>query len=129
MATELMDEQPLFLSALPPERSDRRLALVVVLSSTIFFLLAAPFAKVPLVPVSAFLPIYQSVLVVNDLITAVLLFGQFGILRSRALLVLASGYLFGALMAVFHLLSFPGLFTPFGLLGTGPQTTAWLYFF
>ena len=31
-------------------------------------------------------------------------------------------------MAVAHALSFPGLFAPSGLLGGGPQTTAWLYF-
>ena len=31
-------------------------------------------------------------------------------------------------MAVAHGLSFPGLFAPGGVLGAGPQTTAWLYF-
>lgn len=49
-------------------------------------------------------------------------------MRSRALLVLAAGYLFSALMAIAHALSFPGLFAPGGLLGAGGQTTAWLYF-
>src|SRR5262249_32114873 len=34
-----------------------------------------------------------------------------------------------ALMAAAHTLSFPGLFTPGGLLGAGPQTTSWLYVF
>jgi len=65
--------------------------------------------------------------VICDLITAVLLFGQFRVLRSRALLVLVSAYLFSAFMAIAHALSFPGLFAPAGLIG-GPQTTAWLYF-
>src|SRR5262249_30233196 len=32
-------------------------------------------------------------------------------------------------MAIVHLLTFPGLFAPTGLLGAGPQTTAWLYMF
>jgi hypothetical protein len=32
-------------------------------------------------------------------------------------------------MAIMHALSFPGLFAPAGLLGAGPQTTAWLYMF
>jgi len=44
-------------------------------------------------------------------------------------LALAAGYLFTALMAGVHTLSFPGLFAPTGLLGAGPQTTAWLYVF
>src|SRR5882762_564000 len=116
MAAEATDERPLILSAQPAGKSERRLALAVVLLSTIFFFVAAPFAKVRVAEVWAFLPIYQSVLVINDLITAVLLFGQFGISRSRGLLVLASGYLFSALMAVSHLLSFPALITPTGLL-------------
>jgi diguanylate cyclase (GGDEF)-like protein len=128
MAAEATDERPLILSAQPAGKNERRLALAVVLLSTLFFFAVAPFAKVRVAEVWAFLPIYQSVLVINDLITAALLFGQFGIVRSRALLVLASGYLFSAFMAGVHLASFPALITTTGLLGAGPQTTAWLYF-
>jgi len=97
--------------------------------STAMFVAAVPFVKVQLPPVWAFIPVYESALVVNDLITAVLLFGQFTFLRSRALLVLASGYLFTAFIAVAHALTFPGLFSPTGLFGTGPQSTAWMYSF
>lgn len=117
-----------FLSTLTPGPAERRAALAVAVVSLLVFLALAPFAKLPLQQVPAFLPIYQSALVVCDLITAVLLLGQFSILRSRALLVLACGYVFSALMAVAHALSFPGLFAPMGLMGSGPQTTAWLYF-
>ncbi len=129
MAHELTNERPAFLSTLPAGRGERRLAAAVVLVSVAIFLAAAPFAKVPLPQVWAFIPIYQSALVINDLITAALLFGQFRILRSRALLLLACGYLYTAFMAVAHMLTFPGLFTPTGLLGAGPQSTAWLYMF
>src|SRR6266849_4327272 len=125
----LTDERRVFLSTLPAGRGERRLALAAVLASVAVFLAAAPFAKLPLAQIGAFIPIYESALVINDLITAVLLFGQFGILRSRALLVLASGYLLTAFMAVSHALTFPGLFSPTGLLGAGPQGTAWLYMF
>jgi signal transduction histidine kinase len=64
---------------------------------------------------------------VSDLITAVLLFAQFSILRSHALLAIASGYLFTALMIIPWMLTFPGVFMPGGLLGAGLQTTSWLY--
>ena len=47
----------------------------------------------------------------------------------RALLLLASAYLFTAALAVAHFLSFPGLLAPTGLLGAGAQTTVWLYMF
>ncbi len=125
----LLEGESVFLSTLEPERGERRAAFAVVLVSLAGFLAAAPFAKVPLGQVEAFIPIYESALVVNDLITAVLLFGQFRILRTRALWVLASGYLFTALMTAAHALTFPGLFSPTGLLGAGPQSTAWMFSF
>jgi PAS domain S-box-containing protein len=37
--------------------------------------------------------------------------------------------LFVTVIAGAHLASFPGLFSPTGLFGAGPQTTAWLYMF
>jgi signal transduction histidine kinase len=129
MARELTDERGAFLSTLPAGPGNRRLAAAVAAVSGALFLLAVPLARTPLREVWAFIPIYESALVINDLITAVLLFGQYAILRSRALLVLASGYLFTSFLAVAHALTFPGLFSPSGLLGAGPQSTAWLYMF
>lgn len=123
------DDGTSFLATQIPGPGQRRLAVMVVAVSLLFFAAAVPFAKIPLPKVWAFVPVYQSALVVNDLITACLLIGQYRILQSRALVVLAAGYLFTALMAAAHALSFPGLFTPDGLLGAGPQTTAWLYMF
>ena len=107
----------------------RRTALIAVALSALVFVAAIPFAKVALAPVPAFIPAYETALVANDIITAALLFGQFTYLRSRALLVLAGGYLFTGLIAIAHALTFPGLVTPTGLLGAGPHTTAWLYMF
>ena len=120
---------PGFLSTEPVQPADRRLALAVVAVSALIFLCAAPFAGTPLMKVPAFIPSYESALTINDLITAVLLFGQFTKLRSPAICALASGYLFTALMAVSHALTFPGLYASGGLLGAGPDTTAWLYVF
>ena len=129
MAPERGDPAAIFLSTLPAQRRDRRLAAGVVIVSAGIFAAAAPFATAPLAPIAAFIPIYESALVVTDLITAALLFGQFNLLKSRGLPVLASAYLFTALLTIAHLLSFPGAFSPSGLLGAGPQTTAWLYMF
>ncbi|MGZ5818490.1 MAG: MASE4 domain-containing protein [Burkholderiaceae bacterium] len=118
-----------FLSTVLSTQHEKRLALVIVIASMAAFLVTAPFAKTLLPSVPAFLPVYQTAIIIGDIITFILLLGQYDILRSRGLLVIACGYLFNALMAVFHALSFPGLFAPSGLLGSGPQTTAWLYFF
>src|SRR6185312_9330088 len=57
---------------------------------------------------------------------AILLFVQFSILRSRATLVIASAYLFTALILAPYALAFPGVFAPTGVIG-GLQTAAWLY--
>jgi signal transduction histidine kinase len=129
MAPAPTDQTAIFLSTLPAQARDRWLAAAVVIVSAAIFAAAAPFAKVPLAPIGAFIPIYESALVVTDLITAALLFGQFALLRTRGLPVLASGYLFTTFVAAAHLLTFPGAFSPTGLLGAGPQSTAWLYMF
>jgi PAS domain S-box-containing protein len=122
-------EQPVFPSTALPGRGERRLAFAVVLISVVIFIAAFPFARQPLPQIWAFIPAYEAALAINDLLTAVLLFAQFSILRSRSLLILACGYLFTALMVVAHALTFPGVFSPTGLLGAGPQSTAWLYMF
>jgi len=124
---EELGERGVLLSTAPPTPQERRLALAVVLLSALVFIALSPLARQPLAQVWAFVPLYASALVVNDLITAVLLFGHFAFLRSPSLYVLASGYLFTAFIEVAHALTFPGLFAPRGLLGAGTQSTAWLY--
>ena len=120
--------QPFPSTASPTER-ELRLALAVVLVSAVLFLVSVPFARAKLPEFWAFIPVYQSALALNDLITGVLLLTQFFHLRSHALLVLACGYFFTCAMVAVHAASFPGLFAPAGLLTGGPQTTAWLYAF
>ena len=120
-------ELPLFLSTISAEHRDRRIALIAAIISVAIFASIAPFARLPLPRVWGFIPAYESALAICDLITAVFLFVQLSILRVRGLLVLAAGYLFTALIALAHMLTFPGLFSATGLLGAGPQSTAWLY--
>jgi len=74
-------------------------------------------------------PSLAAALFVSDCVTAVLLFGQFSILRQPALLVIANGYLFSALIVVAHALAFPGAFSRTGLFGSGLQSAIWLYWF
>jgi len=53
----LTDEPRAFLSTLPAGRRARSLALAAVLASVVVFLAAAPFAKLPLAQIGAFIPI------------------------------------------------------------------------
>jgi signal transduction histidine kinase len=123
------DEQQLLLATLPPSKGQIRLAIGVVLALLLAFVLTIPFTNIPLPRVDAFIPAFETAIIFNDLVTAFLLFAQFSIMRWRALLVLANGFLFSALIVIPHALTFPGAFAPNGLLGAGLQTTAWLYYF
>jgi signal transduction histidine kinase len=126
---ETADEQPFLLADLPPSRGQKRLALGIVVALVVVFGVTAPFLNIQLQRVDAFIPTLEGICVVNDLITAALLFAQFAITRRLALLVLSGGFLFSALIIIPHALSFPGAFTPTGLLGAKLQSTAWLYNF
>jgi signal transduction histidine kinase/CheY-like chemotaxis protein len=129
MTNDPAAERVALISTVPARRAEHRAGFIAALCSCLICIAVVPFARAPLPRVDAFIPAYQSALVVSDLVTGVLLLGQFGVLGSRALLVLAAGYMFTALMAVAHALTFPGLFTATGLLGAGPDTTAWIYMF
>jgi two-component system sensor histidine kinase/response regulator len=120
-------ERTVFLSTLSPSTRERRFAGAVVLASFILFLCLVPMARVRLPVIWAFIPCYEGALVVIDLITAALMFAQVVLLHAWSLLVLACGYLFCAMLAILHALSFPNLFGPSGVVGGGSQTTAWLY--
>jgi signal transduction histidine kinase len=123
------EEQHFILSSLSPSRAQKRLALAVVLVLlVVLFIIEGPLSTTQAGRIDAFVPVYATAMFVNDSITAVLLFAQFSILRSRALLAIASGYLFTAFMLIPWTLTFPGIFTPGGLLGAGlQQSTHWLY--
>jgi signal transduction histidine kinase len=118
-----------FLSTELARPGEKRFARLIVVLSLLAFIAGVPFVRLPLAHMAAFIPAYEAALWINDTLTAVLLFSQFARLRSAALLALAAGYLFGAAMVVAHVLTFPDVFSPTGLLGAGPQTTAWLYVF
>jgi signal transduction histidine kinase len=118
-----------WLVDLRPTARQTRSALAVSVVALVGFAAAAPFAGRPLAALNAFFPSLDAIVLVTDLVTAVLLFAQYSISRSRALLALATGYLFTAFIVVPHALTFAGAFTPTGLLGAGIQTGSWLFIF
>jgi hypothetical protein len=123
------DQRSTYLATAQATRRDRRVALAIAAGSFVLFAATVPFARMPLVQLPVFIPSYEAALFFIDLITAIFLFDEFSRLRSLGILALAAGYLFDALIIVPHALSFPGAFSPTGLLGAKAQTTAWLYVF
>ena len=117
------------LTDLPPTRRQTRAAIAVVLIVLVAFAVVAPISGRQAAALNAFFPSLDAIVLVTDLITAVLLYAQFSISRSRSLLVLASGYLFTAFIVIPHALTFSGAFSPTGLFGAGLQTGSWLFIF
>lgn len=118
--------EPTNLAKHPPTRSQLRsvVAVLVVLAS--LFVLLAPVAgtRMPITP--EFVSMQQSVLVASNLLIAILLLGHLHTGRSLALGILTLGYLFTALIAIAHMLAFPGLFADHGMVGGSTQTASWL---
>jgi signal transduction histidine kinase len=129
MARNGEDEAGLWLADLPPTTDQNWSALAVTAIVLIGFTISAPFAKQPLVELNALFPSLDAIVFVMDLITAGLLYAQFSINRSRALLALAIGYLFTALIVVPHALTFSGAFSATGLLNASIQTGSYLFIF
>jgi len=128
LPVDSLDQEYLFFASLAPGATQKRLALVVVLILiTAFFITAGPLSSVPLPQIEAFVPAYATAMFLNDTVIAVLLFGQFLVLRSRALMVIACGYLFAALMMIPWVLTFPGTFVSAELFGAGPQSPTSFY--
>src|SRR5262245_15059151 len=94
------EEQHFILSTLSPGAMHRWAALTVVCVIVAVFALIAlgPLKGMQPGRINAFVPIYATAMFVCDSITALLLYAQFSIVRSRPTLVIASGYLFMALM-------------------------------
>jgi signal transduction histidine kinase len=120
-------DEPRVLANIPPNISQRRMARTIVQALLVILVVTWPFATTKLPEIGAFVPSLATALFVSDCVTAVLLFGQFSILRHWALLIIASGYSFTALTVIAHALAFPGALAPHGLMGSGLQSAVWLY--
>ena len=121
-----MAKERLGLFDTPPSRSEIRIGLAVVALIYLALLAILPTQNLPVGQIPAFVPAASAILLVCDLITAAILYAQASVFRSRALTALASGYLFTGLLFIPYALTFPGAFTPNGLLGAKLNTTAWI---
>jgi signal transduction histidine kinase len=119
-------EFPLVIATMPATDRQRTIAVGVVILLMVAAAVIAPFANIQLPQVDAFIPVVQTVVSVADLVTATLLFAQFSIQPQRALLALASGYIFSGSFAFLQTLAFPGAYAQTGLIGDA-NTAAWMF--
>ncbi|KVZ52262.1 hypothetical protein WL18_04440 [Burkholderia ubonensis] len=100
-------------------------ALVILLTLGI----AAPHANVALPAVEPFMPMCALTVFTTAGIAAFFLGAQFAVTRQPVLGALGGAYAFTALAVALQLLTFPGVFSPHGLLGALPQSAAWMWIF
>ena len=124
-----MAHERLGLFDTPPDGREIRLSLATVGLLFAALCLAFPLRDTQLAEIKAFIPLVDASMLLSELIVATLLYAQATVFRSRGLTVLASGYVFAALILVPHALTFPGAFSPNGLLGAGVNTAAWIAIF
>jgi signal transduction histidine kinase len=121
------DEHILFSSSLSPGPTQKRLALAFALGIVAAFFVVIGLSDHQPHPIAGFVLVFVAAMLVCDLITAILLFSQFSILRSPALLVIANGYVFTALILISWTLTFYGAFAPGKILIGGLQSASGLY--
>ena len=120
-------EFPLIIANMPATGQQNAMAAGVAGLLVVVAVVIAPFASIQLGRVDAFIPVLQTALSLADLITVALLLAQYSIQPQRAILALASGYMFSGCFAFLQTLAFPGGYAPAGLIGDGPNSPAWIY--
>jgi signal transduction histidine kinase len=120
------DDHDLLISS-PPSTSQKKIALamVLVMTTVVLVVAATPAAQYLLSGTEALLPGYAAARILIELMTAALLIAHFATHPFPAILTLANGYLFSALLVVPWALTFPGVLDALGL-GPTDQSTAYI---
>ncbi|KVC28685.1 GGDEF domain-containing protein [Burkholderia pseudomultivorans] len=100
-------------------------ALAIVLTLGV----AAPHADVALPAVEPFMPMCALTVFTTASLTAFFLGAQFTVTRQPVFGALGGAYAFTALAVALQLLTFPGVFSPQGLLGALPRSAMWMWIF
>ncbi|MDE1184538.1 GGDEF domain-containing protein [Paraburkholderia sp.] len=87
------------------------------------------FASVPGPTITPFLPMFAMAVLFTEGLTAYLLWTQFMITRQPFLAALGGAYGYTAVAVAIQLPVFPGVFSPTGLLGAGPQSAVLIWAF
>jgi PAS domain S-box-containing protein len=118
---------PIVIATMPATGRQRKIAFAALVVLAGFTALTISFANIQLARVDAFVPVIQTVMSVIDLLTAALLLAQYSIYPQRAVLVLASGYVFSGLFAFLQTLAFAGAYAPAPLIGDALNSAGWLF--
>jgi len=126
---EVDRDVPIVIAGVPASTRQRRIAFGVLVILVAFIALTIPFANIELAHVEPFVSVTQTVMCFADLLTATLLFAGYSVYPRRAILALASGFIFSGVFAFLHALAFPGAFTELPLIGDVLNSAGWLFVF
>ena len=130
MDTHTISDAPDFsIATVPPTARERQLSLIVAAIVLAATGVITAFGATQLQQIDGFIPATEFMIFVSDLFTAALLSSHARIIGSHRLLVLASAYLFSALIVVSHALTFQVHLRRPAFLVPELQTTAWLFIF
>jgi diguanylate cyclase (GGDEF)-like protein len=113
----------------PVTRRAKVTASAVLAAITIVTCLVLPVSAMALAVLKPFLTMYSTAVFLIESLTAYFLAIQFRASRDPFLAALAGAYGFTAVLVLFQLLVFPGIFSTSGLFGAGPQTAIWIWVF
>ncbi len=113
----------------PATRRQATLAGITTLLILGVFALAVPRATQALPAVPPFMPMCALTVFTTACIVSFLLSAQFTVTRQPILGALGGAYAFTALAVALQLMTFPGVFTPDGLFGAGPDSALWMWVF
>lgn len=100
------------------------LTVAVILLATAILL---PISGTQLADIPPLLPMFATAVFIIENLTVYFLLTQFHSTREPFLAALSGAYEFVAILVIFQLLIFPGVFSETGLLGAGPQSSGWIW--
>lgn len=105
------------------------MATLVAVAAIAAAALVWPHAKDPGPVIAPFFPAFITWVTLTEGLTALLLWTQYAVSGRLLFAALCGAYAFTSVIAVIQLLVFPGMFSPTGLLGAGPQSAVWIWVF
>ncbi|HVY14143.1 MAG TPA: MASE4 domain-containing protein [Rhodopila sp.] len=104
-----------------------RWVIPVILMQALCTTAIIPISSLPGPELPALTPFFLSGILTTELATSFLLFAWFHDIRTWPLLLIASAYLFSALLLTDYLLTFPSAIVPGKAFVGGPQAAAWVF--
>ena len=129
LGADTRDDFPVVITTMPASARHSKIASGGFIILVAIVAIVMPFANIPLRRVDAFHPVIQILISVAHILTATFLFAHYWVQPQRALLALASGFLFSGLFAFLQTLAFPGAYGPGVLIGDPLNSAGWLYSF